>query len=49
MSPEEMDAGIRFTKGLMGLLATGIIFLLAFAGIFLGYLILRKHLEKMKK
>lgn len=49
MSPEDMDAGIRFTKGLMGALSSVVVFILAFVGVFLGYLILKGHLEKMKK
>lgn len=48
MTPEKMDAQIQFTKGLMGLFSTVITFALAFAGVYLGYLILRRHLETMK-
>lgn len=48
VSPEKMDMMIRFSRGLMGVGATGVVFLLAFAGVYLGYLILCKHLEKMK-
>ncbi len=49
MDPDEMDEMIRFTKGLMGLLSSVLVFILAVIGVFLGYLILRKHLEKMKR
>lgn len=48
VSAEEMDGYIRFTRGIMGLLSTAVVFLLAVAGMYLGYLILHKHLEKMK-
>ena len=48
MSPEAMDEQIRVTKGLMGLASTAFTFVLAFVGVLLGYLILKKHLEKRK-
>ncbi len=48
MDPAEMDANIKYTTGLMGLLAGVVVFVLAATGIYFGHLILRKHLEKMK-
>ncbi|MCR4580657.1 MAG: MptD family putative ECF transporter S component [Treponema sp.] len=43
---ESMDAMIKWTSGAMGVLSTVIVFALSFAGVYLGWLILRKHLEK---
>ncbi len=48
MKAEEMDAMIKFTSGVLGFLSTVGVFIMAAAGVYLGYLILRKHLEKMK-
>lgn len=48
-TPEAMDEMIRFTSGFMGLVSTFIVFALAFAGVYLGWLILRKHLKENKK
>ena len=48
-SPEAMDQMIRFTSGFMGVVSTLIVFALSFAGVFLGWLILRKHLKENKK
>lgn len=48
ISPAEMDGYIRFSKGLMGLSATVVVFALAFAGMYLGQLILRRHLANMQ-
>ena len=48
MKAAEMDEQIKFTKDLMGLLSTGVVFALSFIGVLLGYAILKKHLEKMK-
>ncbi len=45
-TPEAMDQMIRFTSGFMGVVSTLIVFALAFGGVFLGWLILRKHLKK---
>ena len=45
-SPKEMDSMVKATQGIMGGLASVVVFLLAFAGVWLGYYILRKHLEK---
>ena len=45
-TPEHMDEMIAATTGAMGVIATVIVFALAFAGIYLGHLILRKHFEK---
>ncbi len=48
-SPEAMEQMIRFTTGFMGVVSTLIVFALSFAGVFLGWLILRKHLKENKK
>ena len=48
-TPETMDQMIRFTSGFMGVVSTLIVFALSFAGVFLGWLILRKHLKENKK
>lgn len=46
MTPELMDEQIALTKGLMGVLCTAVVFILSFAGVYIGYAILKKHLEK---
>jgi hypothetical protein len=48
MTEESMNAQIQYTQGLMGVLSTGITFVLAFAGVYLGYVILKKHLKEEK-
>ena len=48
MTEESMNAQIQYTQGLMGVLSTCITFVLAFAGIYLGYIILKKHLKEEK-
>ncbi len=48
VSPEEMDAMIKFTSGTMGLVSTIVVFVMGIAGVFVGYMMIRKHLEKMK-
>lgn len=45
-TPEAMDEMIRYTSGVMGVVATVIVFILAMIGVFIGYVILRKHFEK---
>ena len=45
-TPEAMDEMIKYTSGFMGIVATVIVFVLSLAGVYLGYVILRKHLEK---
>lgn len=45
-TPEAMDEMIKYTSGFMGIVATVIVFVLSIAGVYLGYVILRKHLEK---
>ncbi|RKM55251.1 hypothetical protein D6853_11020 [Butyrivibrio sp. X503] len=45
-TPERMDEMIAATTGVMGILATILVFALSFAGIYLGHLILRKHFDK---
>lgn len=47
-SVADMDAQIKFTSGLMGVISTILVFILAFVGVYVGYTILKKHLEKMK-
>ena len=43
---EQMDEMISVATGAMGVLATVVTFVLAFAGIYIAHLILRKHFEK---
>ncbi len=45
-SPEVIEESIRVTTGWVGLSATIIVFILAFAGIFLGHFLLKKHLHR---
>ncbi|MBR3735876.1 MAG: MptD family putative ECF transporter S component [Lachnospiraceae bacterium] len=45
-TPEAMDEMIRYTQGAMGVLATAVVFVLAIAGVYLGYVILKKHLKE---
>lgn len=45
-TPEAMDEMIKYTSGVMGFVSTVIVFVLAIAGVYLGQLILKKHLEK---
>ena len=45
-TPEDMEAMAAMTQGIMGVLATVVVFALAFAGVYLGYLILRKHFKE---
>lgn len=47
-TPEAMDEMVRYTQGIMGVLATAVVFALAVAGVYLGYLILKKHLKEGK-
>ncbi len=47
-TPEAMDEMVRYTQGIMGVLATAVVFVLAAAGVYLGYLILKKHLKEGK-
>lgn len=49
MKAADMDAGIKYTKGAMGFVSTVVVFALAVIGIYLGNLILKNHLEKMKR
>ena len=48
-TPEAMEEMVKFTTGFMGVVSTLIVFALAFGGVFLGWLILRKHLKENKK
>ncbi len=45
-TPEAMDEMISYTTGFMGIISTVIVFLLAAIGVYIGYLILRKHFER---
>ncbi len=47
-TPEAMEEMVRYTKGFMGVVSSFIVFALAFAGVYLGWLILRKHLKENK-
>ena len=47
-TPEAMDAMLKYTQGTMGIISTFIVFALAFVGVWIGYLILRKHLKEGK-
>ncbi len=43
---EAMDEIIRYVTGAMGVVATVVVFVLSVAGVYIGYLILRKHFER---
>ncbi|MGT2933553.1 MptD family putative ECF transporter S component [Streptococcus catagoni] len=45
-SAADMDQYIKYTSGLWGFASSAIVFILAFAGVYLGYLILKKHLQE---
>jgi energy-coupling factor transport system substrate-specific component len=45
-TPEAMDEMIKYTSGFMGFVGAVIVFALSFGGVYLGNVILRKHLEK---
>lgn len=45
-TPEAMEEMVKFTGGFMGFVGAVVVFALSFAGVYLGYVILRKHLEK---
>ncbi len=45
-SEEAMDEMIKYQTGTIGVLATVVVFILAFVGIYVGYAILKKHFEK---
>ena len=47
-TPEAMEEMVKYTTGFMGVVSTLIVFALAVAGVYLGWLILRKHLTKNK-
>lgn len=44
---EAMDNMIRYTAGKWGVISSVVVFLLAFAGVYIGYLILRKHFKEV--
>lgn len=48
-TPEAMEEMVKYTTGFMGIVSTLIVFALAVAGVYLGWLILRKHLKENKK
>ena len=48
-TPEAMEEMVKYTTGFMGVVSTLIVFVLAVAGVYLGWLILRKHLKENKK
>jgi len=48
-TPEAMEEMVRYTTGFMGVVSTLIVFVLAFAGVFLGWLILKNHLKENQK
>jgi len=45
---EAMEEMVRYTQGFMGVVSSFIVFALSFAGVYLGWLILRKHLKENK-
>ena len=45
-TPEAMDELIKYTHGAMGVMATVIVFAMAFVGVLIGYVILKKHLKE---
>ncbi len=47
-TPEAMEEMVKYTTGIMGVVSTLIVFVLAVAGVYLGWLILRKHLKEKK-
>jgi len=49
VSPEDMDRRISATTGIMGVLATVTVFAISVAGVYLGYIILRKHFDKKEE
>ena len=48
-TPEAMEEMVKYTTGFMGVVSTLIVFAMAVAGVYLGWLILRKHLKENKK
>lgn len=44
-SVEDMEGMLKYTQGAMGVVSTFIVFALAFAGIYIGYVIMKKHLK----
>lgn len=48
-TPEAMEEMVKFTTGFMGFVSTVVVFALAVGGVYLGWLILRKHLKEDKK
>lgn len=48
-TPERMDSMIAATKGLMGVSAVVVTFVLAFVGVYIGAMILKKHFENYER
>ncbi len=49
MTQEDMEAKAAAATGVMGILATVIVFALSVIGVYFGYLILRKHFERKEE
>ncbi len=45
-TPEQMEDMVQYTTGIMGGVSTLVVFILSVIGVIIGYLILKKHLEK---
>ncbi|EFI41944.1 MULTISPECIES: MptD family putative ECF transporter S component [Peptoniphilus] len=43
---ESMNEQIKYTAGIWGIISTVLVFVLAFIGVYIGYLILRKHFKE---
>jgi len=47
-TPEQMDEMIKYTSGFMGVVSTAVVFAMSCVGVVIGFLILRKHFEKIE-
>lgn len=45
-SASDMDSYIKWTSGIMGGVSTLLVFAMAIAGVYLGYIVLKKHLKE---
>ncbi|MDY6063003.1 MAG: MptD family putative ECF transporter S component [Erysipelotrichaceae bacterium] len=45
-SASDMDSYIKWTSGIMGGVSTLLVFVMAIAGVYLGYIVLKKHLKE---
>ena len=45
-TPEQMEAWVDASTGALGIIAIVVVFILAFAGIYVGHAILKKHFAK---